>query len=262
MFLTRAATAGVRECDDGNTPDIATASEAYASRFSGPVGAYLLEVQNILTLRLVGHPGKPLHVLDLGGGHAQLTASLLATGHEIVVQGSAPGCAARLRPLLARHAGRLHFVVSRLWQLPFPDRTFDVVLAIRLLGHIDRLEEILAEMARLSRHRVIVDFPPRRAPEALAPWLLRLKGRMEDNACLRPFVSYSPKQLYRPLEAAGFGRFRIERELLLPMALHRWLGMVSPSRALEAAARTLGLTAWLGGPALLAAERLEAPVPT
>lgn len=243
---------------DATMPDVQTASEPYARRFAGPVGAWLLSVQEQHVLRmLAAHGAQGCSILELGGGHAQLAAALLAAGHEVVEHGSTPAGATRLRPLLARHPERLHFVSSSLWQLPFADLAFDVVIALRLLAHVERWQELLGEMARVSRCMVLVDFPPRSSMNLLAPAQFALKRWVEGDT--RPFFSYATRELYEPLRAAGFRQFCVRRQFFLPMALHRGLRAPALSAGLEQGFRRLGLTGLLGGPALLAATHRESP---
>lgn len=249
--------AGPAPVHDTETPDVETSSEAYARRFSGPIGAYLLEVQRALVTRLLpAAPGGRLQVLEVGGGHGQLTAALLEAGHEVVVQGSVPACAQRLRPLLAASPGRLRFVVSSLWSLPFDNAAFDAVIGLRLLAHVERFEDLLAEMARVSGKSVIVDFAPQVSSNLLEPFLFPLKRRVEGDT--RPFFCYRTGQLLSPLAAAGFASVRIEKQFLLPMVVHRKMARLGLSQALEGAAGALGLTALLGAPAVIAAERKPA----
>lgn len=242
------------------TPDVETASDGYARRFAGPIGAWFLEVQRRLVLQLLPPAaGRSLRILEVGGGHGQLTEAFLAAGHEVVVHGSAPVCAARLEALRERHPARLHLAIAPLWTLPFPDRAFDAVIGVRLLAHVERHEDLLTEMARVCRGRVIVDFPPKVSANLLEPLLFRLKRRIERNT--RPFFVYRPEALMRPLAAAGCGRFQIEKEFFWPMVVHRKAGRRGLSEALERPARALGMTRMLGAPALLAAERLAETAP-
>ena len=200
------------------TPDVDTASDDYATRFSGAIGRYFLAVQERMVRDFLDSSG-PGRVLEVGGGHAQLVPALLEAGHEVWVQGSAPGCARRLAPLFARYPGRLRFVASSLWSLPFPDRAFDAVIAVRLLAHVEQFEPLLQEMARVSNGRVIVDFPPVFSANLVQPLLFGMKRRVEGNT--RPYFSYDVRQLYPPLRAAGFGRFRVAKQFTVPMVIHR-----------------------------------------
>lgn len=242
---------------DITTPDVETASDDYASRFSGAIGDYFLAVQERTVADLLGSLG-PCRVLEVGGGHAQLTPRLLEAGHEVWVQGSAPSCARRLAPLVARYPGRLRFVVSSLWSLPFPERAFDAVIAVRLLAHVERFEPLLREMARLSDGKVIVDFPPVLSANFWQPLLFGIKRRIEGNT--RPFFCYQARQLCAPLQAAGFGRFRVAKQFTLPMVIHRKAASPRFSGAIESACRRAGLTRLFGAPAVLSAERLSDPI--
>lgn len=238
---------------DTRAPDIETASAAYATRFAGPVGRYFLEVQERLVLDLLdGVPGRPLEILEVGGGHGQLTPALLRAGHRVVVQGSADSCGVRIHELARQYPGQVRFVVADLLALPFPDRGFDAVIAVRLLAHVERYQELLAEMARVTRKRLVIDFPPVISANLLEPLMFALKRRLEGNT--RPFFCYRTRQLDRALGPCGFRRRRIENQFFLPMVVHRIAKARAASSALEQAFRRLGLTACLGAPSLLVAE--------
>ena len=239
---------------DTATPDIETASADYARRFSGPIGEFLLRRQASGVRRLLGSgPLRPMTALDVGGGHAQLTPLLLECGFDVWVQGSAPVCGERIEPLVAANEGRLHFVASPLSSLPFPDRYFDLVVGIRLLAHVERWRELLGEMARVCRHRLMVDYSPLVGLNALRPMLFPLKRRIEGNT--RPYFNYAKGDLIGELRCAGFQRFAVEKQFLVPMAIHRALENPTLSDMVETMCRLFGLTALLGSPALLLAER-------
>ena len=238
--------AGLRHHDTA-TPDVETASEAYAQRFAGPVGAWMLAVQSQTLLALLeAIPGK-LSILDVGGGHGQLVAPLRAAGHRVVVHGSRPVCHARrgLEPS-AR-------VAADPWRLPFAEGAFDVVIAVRLLAHVEAWQELLAEMARVARRGVAVDFPARGALHRLAPALFGAKRRLEGST--RPYFDYVPDEVTEALRATGLPAQRSARQFAWPMVLHRTLRAPALSRTLEALARALGLTARLGSPVLMLALR-------
>jgi SAM-dependent methyltransferase len=183
----------------------------------------------------------------------------LELGFDVWVQGSAPSCRDRLLTLMGQHRGRLQFVTSSLWTLPFPDRSFDLVLGVRLLAHVERWEALLSEMARVTRHRLLVEFPPIMGVNWFERWLFPLKRRLEGDT--RPYFCYSPGQLSRTLRALGFARLVLEKQFFLPMVIHRILKRPSVSAQLEACSRWLGLTRLFGGPVILLAERPSDPCP-
>ena len=244
---------------DSQPPDIETASEDYARRFGGEAGQFFLDVQTKAVGRLLGpRSGQILRVLEVGGGHGQLTSFLLACGFDVWVQGSTAECSERLRPLLRQCRGRLHFVASPLAQMPFPDDAFDLVIGIRLLAHVGAWRTLLQEMARVSRRRLLVDYAPLASANALTPLLYTFKQRIEGNT--RPYFCHATGSLARALQDFGFVKVTVEKQFFLPMALHRWVANRRFSETLEAICRRLGLTAAWGSPGLLLADKQPSPI--
>jgi SAM-dependent methyltransferase len=229
--------------------DIETASDDYAQRFAGSVGAWFLEVQASLTLELL-RPWPGARVLDVGGGHAQLTGPLLAAGHRVTVHGSSPACARRLAPWLRR--GETGFVAADVLSLPFAARAFDVVLCYRLLPHTTRVAALVAELCRVARSAVLVDYPTLRSVNLASGALFRWKQGVERNT--RPFTVFQDRQISAAFGAAGFAARERRPEFLLPMALHRALRTAALSRTLEGLARASGLRWAFGSPVILRAE--------
>jgi SAM-dependent methyltransferase len=232
------------------TPDVETATAGYASRFAGPTGRWLLDVQLGLVSSLLDDAaeGRPLRILELAGGHGQLCGGLAAQGHMVTVQGSRPES---LRPLLAG-GSPVQLACSGLWRLPFPDAAFDAVIAVRLLSHVAAWRELLAEMARVTRNLLLVDFAPA-GQTALGPLAYRLKQRYETQ--LRPYFTYRPSELDAALRAVDLEPAGARRELAVPFVVHRVLHSPRMSRWLERCARRLGLTQRIGAPVLLLAQR-------
>ena len=230
--------------------DVETASEDYARRFAGPVGAFFLEVQTRLTVEaLAGSPGGS--VLDVGGGHAQTVGPLVDAGYEVTVFGSDAVCETRVRPWV--ESGRARFATGDLLALPYTDGSFDVALAYRLLPHVTRWPELVREMCRVARRAVVVDYPTRRSVNAVADMLFGLKKRVEGNT--RPFTVFDDARITQAFEGCGFTVASRAPEFFWPMALHRGLGNAALARALEGLAAALGLTRALGSPVILKAVR-------
>jgi len=158
--------------------DIETATDDYASRFSGPVGAWMLEIQEHAVRALLGAPGGRT-LLEVGGGHGQLAGPLARAGWRVTVHGSDAACARRIEPLIA--AGTVQFLTGDILALPLPDRSFDCVVSVRLLPHCERWPALVAELCRVARHAVIVDYPTSESINRLAPALFGAKKRIEKN---------------------------------------------------------------------------------
>jgi 2-polyprenyl-3-methyl-5-hydroxy-6-metoxy-1,4-benzoquinol methylase len=231
--------------------DVETSSEAYARRFSGAVGGWFLAVQAEATLDLL-RPFPRARIVDVGGGHGQLAAPLAGAGYDVTVVGSSEACRARVQPLV--DGGQVRFQAADLLRLPFGERAFDVALAFRLLPHVGRWRELVAELCRVAARAVIVDYPTRRSVNAVAAPLFGVKKRVEGDT--RPFAVFADDDVEAAFAAQGFRVADRRPEFAVPMALHRALRVAALSRGLERAARAAGVTSRLGSPVIVRADRL------
>lgn len=228
------------------TADIETASDDYASRFSGPVGEYFLNVQAQLTLELLRDlPGAA--VLDVGGGHGQLTRPLAENGYDVTVTGSADICRERLEKYCDE--GSFQYLTCDSLNLPFEDGQFDVVMAFRLLPHVDQWQKLIKEMCRVAGKTVIFDYPDRRSANIFYDLLFDLKKNMEGNT--RTYTLFSRKEIIAELVSNHCEAPVLKPEFFVPMVVHRKLQNPGVSRFLEAAFRCTGLTRLFGSPIIL-----------
>lgn len=236
------------------TPDIETASLGYRARFAGAVGAFFLEVQQKAVWAALAAAGvtQGAKILEVGGGHGQLTVGFLRRGFQVWVQGSDSSCFNLLENLKSEFPDSLHFVVAPLWQLPFEAKTFDAVVAVRVLAHVENWRELLSEMLRLCRTALVVDLPLLSALNSLTPFLFGIKRKLEGNT--RPYFSYALTDVRNFFLQQKSEIVFIQREFVLPMGLHRALGMAAFSRFSEALAAALGLRWLMGSPAIIAAS--------
>ena len=80
-----------------------------------------------------------------------------------------------------------------------------------------------------------------------------MKQAVEGNT--RPFTVFADVDVREAFAAAGFTADAREPEFVLPMAVHRALGVAPLSRALEGASSRLGLRKAVGSPVILRAVR-------
>ena len=234
------------------TPDIETSSADYARRFAGAAGKYLLEVQT-RTVRAAFGKLAPGTVLDVGGGHGQLVDPLEADGWSVTVHGTAPQCERNLRELHDKR--NCKYIEGSLEALPVGDQSFDVVTAVRLLSHVDAWPHLLAEMCRVARRAVIVDYPSRFALNALTPMLFGLKRKLEGNT--RTYASFNRSELLGEYARHGFVLGREVKQFFLPMVVHRVGKGSLPFRASEGLCRLTGLTHLAGSPVILRVDRVS-----
>ena len=225
--------------------DIVTSSDEYAKRFSREVGKWFLKAQAEGVQRLLGHLGAS-RILEVGGGHAQLTESLVSGGHHVIVHGSNPSCAVRLRRLYSFN--EVPFVCGTLERLPFRDMQFDVVVTVRTMAHVEDPKAFLAECGRVAKQAVLIDFPSRRSMNLLGEMMFGMKRKVEKDT--RPYRSFNPAEIAEMLSSMGFREVQSIPQFFWPMALHRFHGSKSLSQLLETIPGWVGLTRLLGSPIL------------
>jgi 2-polyprenyl-3-methyl-5-hydroxy-6-metoxy-1,4-benzoquinol methylase len=226
--------------------DVVSSSDDYARRFSGAVGRFFLEVQAEATLDLL-RPFPGARVLDVGGGHGQLTGPLVNAGYDVTVLASDPACEKRVREWTS--SGRARFLAADLFDPGLPGRAFDVVLSYRLLPHVERWPALVATLCRLAGRAVIVDYPTKRSVNAVADLFFGLKKGVEKDT--RPFKVFREAEIARAFAENGFGETGRRPQFFWPMALHRATGNAALARALETAAGAAGLRRLLGSPVIV-----------
>jgi hypothetical protein len=227
------------------TADIHSSTDEYATRFAGPSGQWMLQVQERELRRALEHltPGK---AVDVGGGHAQTEPVLRDLGFDTLVTGSDASCSHRL-------AEGTPFQVADHLQLPLPDRGVKVAVCFRLLTHCERWPELVAELCRVADQRVVVDYPARVSVNLLAEALFTWKKKFEKNT--RTYSLFRHREVREAFAAHGFNVTFRHPQFFWPMVVHRMLNAPKASRFLEAAARVTGLTRLFGSPVVLEARR-------
>lgn len=236
--------------DFPETADIETSSENYATRFAGKIGAWLLHVQEAATLKMLADYPQA-RVLDVGGGHGQLTKALIEYGYDVTVLGSAEVCKARIQTYLDQQ--QCHFQVGNVLAMPYPDNAFDIVISYRFLAHVTQWKTFLSELTRVSKIAVLVDYPTVRSINYITPLLFKLKKGLEGNT--RPYTCYNETDLIDYFESLKFSTADRYAQFALPMVIHRTLKRPKLSSFLEDGLRLTGLTRWFGSPVILKVSR-------
>jgi 2-polyprenyl-3-methyl-5-hydroxy-6-metoxy-1,4-benzoquinol methylase len=232
------------------TPDIETSSDDYAARFSGSVGAWFLKVQEEASLRMLA-PFAGAKVLDVGGGHGQLTDTLVQNGYEVTVLGSSDACKIRIQKLVEEKS--CSFKVGNILDLPYQNQTFDVVVSYRVLPHVVQWRHLTSELTRVAREAVIVDYPTVRSVNYIAPLLFRFKKHLEGNT--RPFTVFKESEIIETFKSYDFTAADRFPEFCLPMALYRTLKSYRFASCIEKLCRMAGFTHVFGSPVILKLTR-------
>ncbi len=228
------------------TADIETSSDDYARRFSGEIGSWFLKVQEEAVLRmLASYP--ETSVLDVGGGHGQLAGPLVRGGYRVSVLGSSEACRNRIQELTDKRL--CEYMLGNIIELPYQDKTFDIVISFRLLPHVTKWEKLIKELTRVARRAVIIDYPSKRSINFFSPSLFRFKKSLEKNT--RPFTLFSESELLGIFKLCNFICAERYPEFFLPMVLHRVLKSPGFSSSTEKLCRFCGLTNLFGSPVVL-----------
>jgi 2-polyprenyl-3-methyl-5-hydroxy-6-metoxy-1,4-benzoquinol methylase len=234
------------------TADIETASDEYASRFNGEIGKWFLKVQEEATLDLLAS-NKQATILDVGGGHGQLTEALIDNNYSVTVLGSAEVCKARIEKYIDNL--KCSFKVGDILNLPYDDLEFDVVISYRLLAHVEQWQKFLSELTRVASKSVIIDYPEAHSFNALTPIFYDFKKNIEGNT--RTYRIFRESDLLPIFSSRNFFRDGKFAEFFLPMVLHRKLNSLKFSSTVEAMSRFFGLTGIFGSPIIVEFSRQE-----
>lgn len=233
-----------------DAPDIETASSGYAQRFTGPIGNWLLRVQESYIKEIL-RDKVGQSILDVGGGHGQNIEVALQNQLNLTIHGSSSDCFSQIK--VEDTANKLSFIVGPITKLPVEDRCFDNVISIRLLSHLYNWPTLIEELCRVAKSDVIVDFPTKASFNALEPLLFRFKKNIEKNT--RHFLTFNRDDILNEFEKNGFRLEHCHPQFFWPMALHRGLKSPKISALLELAPRLIGLTRLFGSPIIASFKR-------
>jgi SAM-dependent methyltransferase len=223
-----------------------------ALRFSGPIGRYLLETQERLLLDALA-PVAGRSVVDVGTGTGRAAIGLAAAG-AVVTGLDASAEMLEVARQRARDAGvAVTFDVADAHALPLGDRAVDAAVCFRVLMHAVDWPRALAELCRVSRQRVIIDFPSTRSCAALES-----RWRRSQAARGRAVEAYRVLDLgdvTREFERHGFRVVLVRRQFVLPINVHKRFGRLGLTRAVEGALAAVGLLGAFGSPVTVVASR-------
>ena len=147
------------------------------------------------------------NLLDVGAGFGRLADEF--HGHRRVTLVDASP--AMLSAAAERYGGdpRIRLIRGDALALPFPDQSFDTVVAIRLMVHLRDPRPVFDEIRRVLRPggTFIVEFPNRRHLLAVARHLARRQswapGKAAPHEYLEAHFAHQPARLRRQLSDSG-----------------------------------------------------------
>lgn len=223
-----------------------------ALRFSGAIGRLLLETQEAI-LREALEPGPGKSIADVGTGTGRAALALARTGAEVIgIDASSEMLAVAARR--ARDEGLdLRFERGDAHALPLADRSVDAAVCLRVLMHTPDWRRCLGELCRVSRARLVFDFPA-----ALSAAAVQAGARRVAHAAgikTEPYRVMRARAVRRELARHGWRVRREHRQFVLPIAVHKKIGSLGFTRGVEGALASAGLLRAFGSPVTIVAER-------
>lgn len=223
-----------------------------AARFGGPIGTLLAETQERVLVDFVGDlSGR--RVLDVGTGTGRAAIALARRG-ALVTGIDASTEMLRVAEARAREAAVLAaFVPGDAHALAFPDGAFDACVSLRVLMHTPEWRRCVAELCRVARSRVVLDYPA--AVSVASLHALARRARAAAGARVEAYRVFTDRAVRRELARHGFAVTRAHRQFVLPIALHKAVGSRAFTEALESGLARAGMLRLAGSPVTVLAER-------
>ena len=224
-------------------------------RFGGPIGELVAETQARVLLEFAGNLSGGVPVLDVGTGTGRAALVLAHQGAQVTgVDASAEMLEVGAARARAEHLS-IRFMQGDAHRLPFPDRDVDVSVSLRVLMHTPDWRQCIGELCRVTRRRVIIDYPALRSVAAVQALARRMKHAAGGKT--EAYRVFSHRAIAQVFEVHGFRITRVHRLFALPIAIHKTIGSRRFTEGVEAAGERLGLLRLFGSPVTILAERRE-----
>lgn len=232
--------------------DKAVAEGFDALRFSGDVGRFLLEEQAALLDKWL-EPGPSRTILDVGTGTGRAAIGLARAGARVIGLDASAEMLGVGRTRAADAGLRLGLAVADGHKLPLADRSVDAAVCLRVIMHTIDWRQVVAELCRVSRWRVVVDFPSSRSFAALESAIRR--RRQARGEAVEAYRVLAERDVAAAFAAQGFRVTGVTRQFVLPIAFHKKVGSFAVTRRCERVLAAVGALRLFGSPVTMVAER-------
>ena len=223
-----------------------------ALRFSGDVGRFLLEQQAaLMSGALAPLPGR--RIADIGTGTGRAAIGLAQQGALVIGFDASAEMLGVARSRAADAGVPVQFTVGDAHAVPLADGGVDAAVCLRVLMHAIDWRRCVAELCRISKWRVVFDFPSASSAAALESAVRR--ARLRRGHRVEAYRVFSEREITRALLDNGFRVVGIRRQFVLPIALHKRVGHFGLTRQLERGLETIGALRLFGSPVTVVAER-------
>lgn len=186
-------------------------AEAYESKRFSRGGRLIDQREKHAVLDALG-PVEDRRILDIAAGTGRFSMLLSENGASVISVdiSRAMLTQAREKEQSVEHGGSLVFLQGDASNLPFPDDSFDAVIAMRFFHLADRPEEFLSELRRVSSEVVVFDTFNRYSARSIYNWALPMGSRLASH-----------REVTGWIDGAGLDLVDVEVDWILPYGFYR-----------------------------------------
>ena len=199
-------------------------ADAYDAWYHTERGRWIGETEYRLIYKyLQPHHGTSL--LDVGCGTGYFSRRFAQDGLAVT---GIDADAAMIDYACERRWGSENYQIADARRLPFDDKSFDYSVAITSLCFITEQQQVLAEMARVTRTRMALGLLNHHSV------LYRQKGRCGGSGAYRGAYWHRPQEVRELLQHVGLDQFKLSSAIFLPNGrpATRWIESVLPDSVL------------------------------
>jgi ubiquinone/menaquinone biosynthesis C-methylase UbiE len=194
-----------------------------------------------------------MRIADVGTGTGRAAIGLRKAGAEVIGLDASIEMLGVARLRAAEAGVSLTLGVADGHQLPLRDGAVDAAVCLRVLMHAIDWRQCIGELCRVSRRRVVVDFP---AALSFAAIESRLRAqRRKQGRAVEAYRVIAERDMAAVFASHGYRIVSVRRQFVLPIAFHKSLGRFGLTRRLERLLAGAGLLRLLGSPVTMVAER-------
>ena len=221
-------------------------------RFGGPIGQLVAGEQARVLANMIGRI-QERNILDVGTGTGRAALMLARGGARVTAIDSSEQMLEAARQRAAEQVVKVNFLRGDVHALDFKDRSFDVVVCLRVLMHTPDWRRCLAELCRVADRLVIFDYP-----SASSVALVQSMARQAFHALggtTEAYRVFRGRTIRRALHESQFHLRSVHRQFVMPIAFHKMIGSRRFTSRSEAVLDRLGLLRVFGSPVTVCAER-------
>lgn len=221
-------------------------------RFGGPIGELVASTQARVLANMIGRI-QERDVLDVGTGTGRAALLLARGGAHVTAVDASEQMLEVARRRAAEELAKVDFRRGDAHALEFGNRSFDVVVCLRVLMHTPNWRRSLSELCRVAERLVIFDYPS--ATSAALVHSLTRRVVHAAGGRTEAYRVFTDRTVRQALDTSGFRVRSVHRQFVLPIQLHRAVGSLRFTEFSEDLLDRVGLLRFFGSPVTVCAER-------